>query len=212
VKRPLNLVAFSTLIKQGECENMYIRKATPEDADKAAILTRLAIKEIAEVLTGETEEERILYVLADLFRKSGNRISYENTFVSEHDGQVSGLIIAYHGKDAESLDEPIVKRLRTKMKDPSVTLDKEAEMKDFYLDTLCVNPNFQGKGIGSALIQYVEGYAKQKGYPRVSLVVENENEGANRLYSRLGYKEMKTITISGHEFGYMVKEIEEPPV
>lgn len=191
---------------------MYIRKATPEDADKAAILTRLAIKEIAEVLTGETEEERILYVLADLFRKSGNRISYENTFVSEHDGQVSGLIIAYHGKDAENLDEPIVKRLRTKMKDPSVTLDKEAEMKDFYLDTLCVDPNFQGKGIGSELIQYVEGYAKQKGYPRVSLVVENENEGANRLYSRLGYKEMKTITISGHEFGYMVKEIEEPPV
>ncbi|MGE7186969.1 GNAT family N-acetyltransferase [Peribacillus sp. NPDC006672] len=191
---------------------MYIRKATPEDADKAAILTRLAIKEIAEVLTGETEEERILYVLAELFRKSGNRISYENTFVSEHDGQVSGLIIAYHGKDAESLDEPIVKRLRMKMKDPSVTLDKEAEMKDFYLDTVSVDPNFQGKGIGSALIQYVEGYAKQKGYPRVSLVVENENEGANRLYSRLGYKEIKTITISGHEFGYMVKEIEEPPV
>ncbi|MGG4267628.1 GNAT family N-acetyltransferase [Peribacillus simplex] len=191
---------------------MYIRKATPEDADKAAILTRLAIKEIAEVLTGETEEERILYVLADLFRKSGNRISYENTFVSEHDGQVSGLIIAYHGKDAESLDEPIVKRLRMKMKNPSVTLDKEAEMKDFYLDTVSVDPNFQGKGIGSALIQYVEGYAKQKGYPRVSLVVENENEGANRLYSRLGYKEIKTITISGHEFGYMVKEIEEPPV
>ena len=58
---------------------MYIRKATPEDAEKAAILTRLAIKEIAEVLTGETEEERILSVLADLFRKSGNRISYENT-------------------------------------------------------------------------------------------------------------------------------------
>ncbi len=58
---------------------MYIRKATPEDAEKSAILTRLAIKEIAEVLTGETEEERVLSVLADLFRKSGNRISYENT-------------------------------------------------------------------------------------------------------------------------------------
>ncbi|MFJ7511219.1 GNAT family N-acetyltransferase [Peribacillus simplex] len=191
---------------------MYIRKATPEDAEKSAILTRLAIKEIAEVLTGETEEERVLSVLADLFRKSGNRISYENTFVSEHDGQVSGLIIAYHGKDAESLDEPIVKQLRMKMKDPSLTLDKEAEMKDFYLDTVSVDPNFQGKGIGSALIQYIEGYAKNKGYPRVSLVVENENEGANRLYSRLGYIEMKTITISDHEFRYMVKEIEEPPV
>ncbi|CAH0285491.1 Mycothiol acetyltransferase [Peribacillus sp. Bi96] len=191
---------------------MYIRRATPEDAEKCAVLTRLAIKEIAEALTGETEEERVLAVLAELFRKSGNRISHENTFVSEHDGQVSGLIIAYHGKDAESLDEPIVKQLRLKMKDPSVTLDKEAEMRDFYLDTVSVDPTFQGKGIGSALIQYVEGYAKHKGYPRVSLVVENENEGANRLYNRLGYKKIKTITISGFEFGYMVKEMEEPPV
>jgi ribosomal protein S18 acetylase RimI-like enzyme len=58
----------------------------------------------------------------------------------------------------------------------------------------------------------VEEYAKHKGYPRISLVVENENVAANRLYGRLGYIEMKTISISGHEFRYMVKEIEEPPV
>lgn len=192
--------------------NVYIRRATPEDAEKAAVLTRLAIKEIAEELTGETEEETILAVLADFFRKSGNRISYENTFVSEHNGEVSGLIIAYHGKDAKGLDEPIVERLRRKMKDSSITLDKEAENDDFYLDTLCVDPNFQGKGIGSALIQYVEEYAKEKGYPRVSLVVEDVNEGANRLYNRLGYKKIKTIMISGYEFGYMVKKLEEPLV
>jgi ribosomal protein S18 acetylase RimI-like enzyme len=85
-------------------------------------------------------------------------------------------------------------------------------MRDFYLDTVSVDPNFQGRGIGSALIQYVEEYAKNKGYPRISLVVENENVAANRLYGRLGYIEMKTISISGHEFRYMVKEIEEPPV
>ncbi|MEJ9232409.1 GNAT family N-acetyltransferase [Peribacillus butanolivorans] len=80
------------------------------------------------------------------------------------------------------------------------------------MDTLCVDPNFQGKGIGSALIQYGEEYAKEKGYPRVSLVVEDVNEGANRLYNRLGYKKIKTIAISGYEFGYMVKKLEEPLV
>lgn len=190
---------------------MYIRQAKPEDADKAASLIRLAIKEIAEALTGEMEEERILSVLADFFKKSGNRISYENTFVSVHDGEISGLIIAYHGKDAQELDAPIVGHLRRKRKDPDITIDKEADTDDFYLDTICVDPNFQGKGIGSALIRYVEEYAKQKGYPRVSLVVEHVNEGASRLYNKLGYKELKTVTISGYEFGYLVKRIEEPP-
>ncbi|MFJ7754211.1 GNAT family N-acetyltransferase [Peribacillus muralis] len=191
---------------------MYIRKATPEDASKAAVLIRLAIKEIAEALTGETDEEKILTVLAGFFKKSGNRISYENTFVSVHDGEVSGLIIAYHGKDAQELDAPIVEHLRQKLNDPNITIDKEAEADDFYLDTISVDPNYQGKGIGSALIQYVEEYAKQKGYSRVSLVVENVNEGASRLYNKLGYKELKTVTISGYDFGYLIKQIEEPPV
>ncbi|AOH53113.1 hypothetical protein ABE28_002025 [Peribacillus muralis] len=191
---------------------MYIRKATPEDASKAAVLIRLAIKEIAEALTGETDEEKILIILAGFFKKSGNRISYENTFVSVHDGEVSGLIIAYHGKDAQELDAPIVEHLRQKLNDPNITIDKEAEADDFYLDTISVDPNYQGKGIGSALIQYVEEYAKQKGYSRVSLVVENVNEGASRLYNKLGYKELKTVTISGYDFGYLIKQIEEPPV
>ncbi|MGE7877852.1 GNAT family N-acetyltransferase [Peribacillus muralis] len=191
---------------------MYIRKATPEDASKASVLIRLAIKEIAEALTGETDEEKILTILAGFFKKSGNRISYENTFVSVHDGEVSGLIITYHGKDAQELDAPIVEQLRRKLNDPNITIDKEAEVDDLYLDTISVDPNYQGKGIGSALIQYVEEYAKQKGYPRVSLVVENENEGASRLYNKLGYKELKTVTISGYDFGYLIKQIEEPPV
>ncbi|MGE6379494.1 GNAT family N-acetyltransferase [Peribacillus muralis] len=191
---------------------MYIRKATPEDASKAAVLIRLAIKEIAEALTGETDEEKILTILAGFFKKSGNRISYENTFVSVHDGEVSGLIITYHGKDAQELDAPIVEQLRQKLNDPNITIDKEAEVDDLYLDTISVDPNYQGKGIGSALIQYVEEYAKQMGYPRVSLVVENENEGASRLYNKLGYKELKTVTISGYDFGYLIKQIEEPPV
>ncbi|WP_285768660.1 N-acetyltransferase [Peribacillus sp. SI8-4] len=188
---------------------MYIRQAKPEEADKAARLIRLAIKEIAEALTGESEEEKILSVLADFFRKRGNRISYENTFVSVHDGEISGLIVAYHGKDAQELDEPILGQLRRKRKDPSITFDKEAEMSDFYLDTICVDPNFQGKGIGSQLIRHVEEFAKQQGYPRISLVVENVNEGASRLYKKLGFEEIKTVTISGFEFGYLVKRTEE---
>ena len=191
---------------------MTIRRATIEDAEKAAILIRFAIKEIAETLTGETKEERILAVLGDFFRSSGNRMSYENTLVYEQDGQVAGLIIAYHGKDAMALDEPIAERLRRIKKDPSINIDKEAEIEDFYLDTISVDPDFRGKGIGTSLIHHMEEFAKEKGYPRISLIVEDVNPDAGRLYKRLGYKKTKMIRVSDGEFAYMVKELEKTPV
>ena len=191
---------------------MIIRKATVEDAEKAAILIRFAIKEIAETLTGETKEDKILAVLGEFFRSSGNRMSYENTLVCEHDGQVAGLIIAYHGKDAEALDEPIAERLRRKKKDPSIKIDKEAEMEDFYLDTISVDPDFRGKGIGTSLIHHMEELGLEKGYPRISLIVEDVNPNAGRLYKRLGYEKTKMITVSDGEFAYMVKELKKTPV
>ncbi|MGE7602834.1 GNAT family N-acetyltransferase [Peribacillus sp. NPDC097675] len=191
---------------------MNIRKATVEDAEKAAILIRLAIKEIAEALTGETKEDRILAALGDLFRSSGNRMSFENTMVCEHDGQMAGLIIAYHGKDAEALDEPIAERLRRKMKDSSIKIDKEAEIEDFYLDTICVDSQYRGKGIGTSLIHHMEDLAMERGYHRISLIVEDVNPDAGRLYVRLGYKKTKMITVSGGEFAYMVKELKKTSV
>ncbi|MGE7781818.1 GNAT family N-acetyltransferase [Peribacillus sp. NPDC097264] len=191
---------------------MTIRRATKEDAEKAAILIRFAIKEIAETLTGETKEEKILAVLGDFFRSRGNRMSYENTLVYEQDGQVAGLIIAYHGKDAVALDEPIAERLRRKKNDPSINIDKEAEMEDFYLDTISVDPDFRGKGIGTSLIHQMEAFGVEKGYPSISLIVEDVNPDAGRLYKRLGYKKTKMIRVSDGEFAYMVKELEKTPV
>lgn len=191
---------------------MNIRRATSEDSKQAAILIRQAIKELAEALTGETKEEKILTVLGDFFRSSGNRMSYENTLICEEDGQMAGLVIAYHGKDAEALDEPIAEQLRQKKNDMSIQIDKEAEIEDFYLDTICVASNFRGKGIGTKLIHMVEEVAMEKGYPRISLIVEDVNPDAGRLYNRLGYKKTKMISVSGGEFAYMVKELENPPV
>ena len=43
---------------------MNIRRAKQSDAEAAARLIRMAIKDIAEALTGEEEEERILEVIA----------------------------------------------------------------------------------------------------------------------------------------------------
>lgn len=183
----------------------HIRRAKQSDADAASRLIRMAIKDIAEALTGEKEEERILEVMSHFFKEEKNRLSYKNCFICEINGGVAGLIICYYGGDAAELDEPLAVRLRIIKKDPSIKIDKEADEDDFYLDTLCVDPEFRGKGIGTELLEYTEQYAKEKGYKRLALVVEQDNAKAQKLYARLGYLELKKIMIHHHQYEYRVK-------
>lgn len=185
-----------------------IRKATQDDATVTAPLIRLAIQDIAEALTGEVKEERILEVLADFFRQKRNRLSYENCFVFDMDGLVIGLILCYFGGEAAELDEPLAARLRMVKNDPSLTIEKEADIEDFYLDTLCVESAYSGQGIGTALIQFAEQYAKEKGYARISLVVEQNNFKAQQLYTKLGYSPVKMIVIHHHQYEYRVKSLQ----
>lgn len=185
-----------------------IRKATQDDAIAAAPLIRLAILDIAEALTGEVKEERIIEVLADFFKQKRNRLSYENCFVCDMDGTVIGLILGYFGGDAAELDEPLAARLRMVKNDPSLTIEKEAEIEDFYLDTLCVDSAYNGQGIGTELIQFAEQYAKEKGYTRMSLAVEQNNFKAQQLYTKLGYSPVKMIIIHHHQYEYRVKKLQ----
>lgn len=186
---------------------MYIRRAKQNDAVAAAKLMRIAIEDIAEALTGEEKEERILEVLADFFKQEKNRLSYENCFVCDIDGVVVGLLLCYFGGDAVELDEPLAQRLRRMKNDPGLTIEKEAEVEDLYIDTVCVAPNYHGQGMGTALFQFVEQYAKENGHARLSLAVEQNNTKAQKLYAKLGYKVVKEIMINQHQYEYRVKTV-----
>ena len=54
----------------------------------------------------------------------------------------------------------------------------------FALD---VGPAYRRQGIGTILMEYVEGRARCEGYGKVNLEVALDNGGAIRLYERLGY-------------------------
>lgn len=58
-----------------------------------------------------------------------------------------------------------------------------------YLDDFSVTEKYRNKGIGTRLIHAAEKYAEESGIAKIVLHVEKANEGAFRLYSRLGYSE-----------------------
>lgn len=60
----------------------------------------------------------------------------------------------------------------------------------WYIQSVYVSPEHRGQGIFSRLYQKVVDLAKAEGVNYVRLYVETENEGAQRIYERLGMKRM----------------------
>ena len=76
---------------------------------------------------------------------------------------------------------------------------------ELYINTICVNPDFRGKGIGSQLLSFAEDVAREANTSKLSLNVETEKDAAIRLYKRSGYEIVSPWTIIGEPFHHMVK-------
>jgi ribosomal protein S18 acetylase RimI-like enzyme len=53
---------------------------------------------------------------------------------------------------------------------------------------LCVDPAYQGNGLGNRLMDFAEEYAKQHAYASIRLDAYTGNPSAIRLYERRGYR------------------------
>lgn len=70
-----------------------------------------------------------------------------------------------------------------------------------------VLPEFQGKGLGTKLLNFLEDKAKKLGYKRLVLDTSIKQEAALHLYTKYGYREYKRGEIAGWETIWMQKEI-----
>ncbi len=58
-----------------------------------------------------------------------------------------------------------------------------------------IHPDHRGGGAGTALIEAAERRLRMLRYDQVALAVETENDGAARLYKRLGYEDWPHGTV-----------------
>ena len=183
-----------------------IKQANKNNIENISTLIYDAIQDIANTLTGENEEKKILETL-DLYVKMDiNRLSYKNIWVYELDNQNIALIIAYNSNDVEKLDNPILKHLKTK----NIFLDyfeKECFKDEFYIDTISVLKDFQGNGIAKELFSFIENKAKELGFKKLSLLVDFENKKALALYEKLGFEKNEILKVSGSNFYHMIKKL-----
>jgi len=67
------------------------------------------------------------------------------------------------------------------------------------LDNIAVDPRFQGKGIGRALIEFAEREAARRGYSEIRLFTHQKMHENLLMYPRLGYEETGRFAQDGFD-------------
>jgi ribosomal protein S18 acetylase RimI-like enzyme len=190
-----------------------IRQALPDDAPDALPLILEAIGSIAYVLAGTKVLAEAMSILERFFEEEGNRVSHQNALVIEESKtnvggpRILGVAISYDGSVARELDEPLERAAQLQSGFPDYKIPTEAEPDEFYLDTVSVNRNCQGRGIGRQLIEAVCERGRQVGRKRIGLLVDVTNPDAKRLYERLQFRVNKRRELAGEEYFHMIRDL-----
>lgn len=186
--------------------HLTIRPATPDDAELVVRLIQLSMGVLADYLFGGVRTP-MDDILAGLYRFDANRYSWSRTDIAEWDGKAVGMVINFPG--GETLYRSIATGfglfkicnffdvIRLAVQALSIASGIENKREEYYIANLAVLPQYQGRGIGSALIAHVEGKARAAGLRKCSLIVDTEKPEARRLYERSGYQVVYTKTYAG---------------
>lgn len=164
---------------------MIIRKATKKDCRSIAELALMAGEGIPAYFWEQSrrDNEDIESVGARNAASESENFSYRNAYLAIVDDSVAGMLLAYrlpNAEHAENLEEcPTFIR-------PLIELEQLVPG-SFYINMLATYPEFRNKGIGTELMAIVDDLAKESKCKIISVEVFEQNEGALRLYQRLGY-------------------------
>lgn len=181
---------------------MLIRKAKIEDASAISPLLLLAMEEIFYDFIGNNSYEIATSFLTELIQQKENQYSYQNCWVVELENQIAGVACVYDGANLLKLRNPIAKAIKSTFKRDFIP-ENETQSGEIYIDCVGVATDFQGRGIGSKLFNFlIEEFVKKK-QRNLGLLVDLENPKAQKLYERLGFKIVGKKELSGKTFEHM---------
>lgn len=166
--------------------NLEIRSARPEDSTTVARLLLLAMEEIVFAFIGTNSKAEALDFMEQMVSSLHTQYSWENAYVATVDGQIIGAVAVYDGSQLHALRAPVAAYITSKYGRPFDPED-ETQAGEFYVDTIGVDPKWQGKGIGASLLRFlIAKYVKTEGNT-LGLLVEQANPAARRLYEKVGF-------------------------
>ncbi len=191
---------------------MVIKKAEEKDCLEVVELIKLAIGDMAETYTGYSDPQSIHTALKSMYLEKGTRFSFQSVHVALLKKRIAGQITAYPARYLSELNlgfKPFYNpnAIDKDQKINSLLESKEVFDDEYYIDSLAVFESYRGLGIARNLIQEVALNAGSEGYNKLSLLVDINNEAAEKLYEKLEFKVDKHINILGHPYKHMIKFI-----
>ncbi|MCV2485284.1 GNAT family N-acetyltransferase [Flavobacterium sp. SH_e] len=181
---------------------MNIRKAEKSDSKYIAPILLLAMEDIIYKFIGKKDYASAKDFLQYFIERENNQYSYQNCFVAEENNEIIGTINIYKGGDIEELRNPIIEYVR-KHHNPEFDPEFETHEGEYYIDSLGVNPKYQGKGIGSKLLRFlIDQYVHEKN-ETLGLLVEEDNPLAKNLYLKLGFEVVGEKTLVGKKLEHL---------
>ena len=71
-----------------------------------------------------------------------------------------------------------------------------------FIGFFMMNRDYQGRNIGSSIINDTCGYLREKGYRAVNLGIDKGNPQSSHFWHKNGFKDMKEIDKEGHTIVY----------
>lgn len=178
-------------------EDVLIENAAPEDAKAMASLIYSSGPKAFDYVFGQQAAKALDYLYHAVQRENG-QYSHRNHIIVRHKGAVLGSMFNYDSRGLSAMYLPTVLSVLSFFRWKILGVAKRSTVIDQVIKPpaddllvvahLAVAPEAQGMGIGSKLIDYAAGIAREYGYAGLALDVSMENPSAQRLYERLGFE------------------------
>ncbi|MCK0114427.1 GNAT family N-acetyltransferase [Gelidibacter sp. F63206] len=182
--------------------SVTIRKAKREDSLAIATHLLLAMEDIVCEFIGQKDPNKAKDFLIHFIAQEHNQYSYQNCFVAEDDHEVIAAVNIYDGSQLIQLRVPISQYIKIHFK-TDFNPEDETQPGEYYIDSLGVNPNQQGKGIGATVLKFLINYYVNQNGKTIGLLVDEENPKAKKLYLKLGFKSVGQKILVGKRMEHL---------
>jgi ribosomal protein S18 acetylase RimI-like enzyme len=178
-----------------------IRPARKDESRKLSDLVFVPGEEVLSWFYGDAYKA----LVQEAVSADNTPFSWDHILVAEFEGEISGLILHYpYGGDMDMNKRfiSLLKRhvgffgiikvyLRERKWEKNVKKPKDS----YYVEVISIKKRFRRKGIGTALLFYVEALAKKQGFKNLVLEVEASNTPAVKSYEKFGFRKFSATPI-----------------
>jgi len=164
----------------------------------AFFLTQLGVPFLRTLYNGYMEDKDSGIIVAEEGERLVGFIAYSNDYPRFYKGLIKNHLIkfAFCSVSAAIRHPSFIKRLLGAFKKSESVVKTERYVE---LASICVDPEIESKGVGSALIDYLKGIVDFNTYAYINLETDADgNDGVNRFYVKNGFKlERQFVTAEG---------------